>query len=95
MSGAGAEVTDRGGAPDCTAQRFPGPPWPLPTTDRDTRMIELPRLRALEARHAALEARIADEDNRPRPDADQLARLKREKLRLKEEMERLKAPQVH
>ncbi len=58
-------------------------------------MIEIPRLRALEERHAALEARIADEDNRPRPDADQLARLKREKLRLKEEMERLKNHRVH
>jgi hypothetical protein len=58
-------------------------------------MIEIPRLRALEERHAALEARIADEDNRPRPDADQLTRLKREKLRLKEEMERLKNHRVH
>ncbi len=58
-------------------------------------MIEIPRLRALEERHAALEARIADEDNRPRPDADQLTRLKREKLRLKEEMERLRAHRVH
>ncbi len=58
-------------------------------------MPEIPRLRALEDRHATLEARIADEDNRPRPDADQLARLKREKLRLKEEMERLKGQLVH
>jgi hypothetical protein len=53
-------------------------------------MPELARLRTLEERHATLEARIADEDNRPRPDAEALARLKREKLRLKEEMERLK-----
>ena len=58
-------------------------------------MPELPRLRALEERHAALEARIAEEDNRPRPDADQLFRLKREKLRLKEEMERLRVQSVH
>ncbi|WP_270936381.1 YdcH family protein [Falsiroseomonas oryzae] len=58
-------------------------------------MPELPRLRALEERHAALEARIAEEDNRPRPDPDQLNRMKREKLRLKEEMERLKAPRLH
>ncbi|HEV7266342.1 MAG TPA: YdcH family protein [Falsiroseomonas sp.] len=58
-------------------------------------MPEFPRLRALEERHAALEARISDEDNRPRPDADQLSRLKREKLRLKEEMERLKGQLVH
>jgi hypothetical protein len=49
-----------------------------------------PRLRALEERHAVLERQIADEDNRPRPDEDEIHRLKREKLRLKEEMERLR-----
>jgi hypothetical protein len=53
-------------------------------------MPELARLRTLEERHAALESRIAAEDNRPRPDAEALAKMKREKLRLKEEMERLK-----
>jgi hypothetical protein len=58
-------------------------------------MPELARLRTLEERHAALEARIADEDNRPRPDPEALTRLKREKLRLKEEMERLKTQSVH
>lgn len=58
-------------------------------------MAEHARLRALEERHAALETRIWEEDNRPRPDADQLGRLKREKLRLKEEMERLKGQLVH
>jgi hypothetical protein len=58
-------------------------------------MAEFARLRTLEERHATLEMRIADEDNRPRPDAEQLSRLKREKLRLKEEMERLKGQRVH
>jgi hypothetical protein len=58
-------------------------------------MPELARLRTLEERHAALEARIADEDNRPRPDSDALTRLKREKLRLKEEMERLRSQPLH
>ncbi len=58
-------------------------------------MPELPRLRALEERHAALEARIAEEDNRPRPDTERLGRMKREKLRLKEEMERLRTPRLH
>jgi hypothetical protein len=52
------------------------------------------RLRALEQRHAVLESRIAAEDNRPRPDADQLSRLKKEKLRLKEEMERIRRGEV-
>jgi hypothetical protein len=47
-------------------------------------------LETLKTRHASLESRIADEDQRPRPDADMLLRLKVEKLRLKEEMERLR-----
>lgn len=53
-------------------------------------MASAPRLRALEERHAALERQIADEDGRPRPDDAELARLKREKLRVKEEIERLR-----
>ncbi len=48
------------------------------------------RLDALKERHEALEQRIADEDQRPRPDSDTLKRLKVEKLRVKEEMERLR-----
>ncbi len=48
------------------------------------------RLDALKERHAALEMRILDEDQRPRPDTDALTRLKVEKLRVKEEMERLR-----
>jgi hypothetical protein len=41
---------------------------------------------ALQARHAGLEARIDEESQRPRPDMATLARLKKEKLRVKEEM---------
>jgi hypothetical protein len=48
------------------------------------------RLDALKERHASLEMRIFDEDQRPRPDSEALMRLKIEKLRLKEEMERLR-----
>jgi hypothetical protein len=48
------------------------------------------RLDALKERHASLENRICDEDHRPRPDTEALMRLKVEKLRLKEEMERLR-----
>jgi hypothetical protein len=48
------------------------------------------RLDALKERHASLENRIFDEDHRPQPDTEALMRLKIEKLRLKEEMERLK-----
>ena len=49
------------------------------------------RLDALKERHASLESRILDEDQRPRPDSEILTRLKIEKLRVKEEMERLRA----
>lgn len=52
------------------------------------------RLDALKERHAALEMRISDEDQRPRPDSDTLTRLKIEKLRVKEEMERLRSQEA-
>lgn len=48
------------------------------------------RIESLKSRHAGLESRIFEEDRRPQPDAGALSRLKLEKLRLKEEMERLK-----
>ena len=41
---------------------------------------------ALRARHAGLEARILEESQRPLPDMAALSRLKKEKLRVKEEM---------
>ena len=44
---------------------------------------------ALEAKHAGLEARIVEESQRPMPDAQTIARLKKEKLRIKEEIEGL------
>jgi len=47
------------------------------------------RIDSLKTRHASLESRITDEDHRPRPDSEALAKLKLEKLRLKEEMDRL------
>jgi hypothetical protein len=49
------------------------------------------RIESLKGRHATLETRIVDEDKRPQPNGEALARLKIEKLRLKEEMERLRA----
>jgi hypothetical protein len=48
-------------------------------------------IETLKDRHATLETRIADEDHRPQPDGDALVRLKVEKLRLKEELERLRS----
>ena len=50
------------------------------------------RIETLKGRHAALETRIADEDGRPQPDEPALMKLKREKLRLKEELEKLRTP---
>ncbi|GAB0112975.1 YdcH family protein [Acidisoma sp. C75] len=47
------------------------------------------RLETLKDRHASIEARLASEDRRPAPDSDTITSLKREKLRLKEEMSRL------
>jgi hypothetical protein len=47
-------------------------------------------LETLKERHAALDARILDEDQRPRPDTETLTRLKIEKLHVTEEIERLR-----
>ncbi len=48
------------------------------------------RLDSLKRQHVDLETQIFQEDKRPRPDEANLTRLKREKLRLKEEIERLR-----
>jgi hypothetical protein len=52
-----------------------------------------PRLNSLQDRHASLDRQLAQEGNRPAPNASAIVRLKRAKLRLKEEMERLRASQ--
>ena len=39
---------------------------------------------ALETKHAGLDARIAEESQRPNPDTAMISRLKKEKLKLKE-----------
>ncbi|MDF0488963.1 YdcH family protein [Sphingomonas sp. H39-1-10] len=41
---------------------------------------------ALEAKHAVLEEKISAESHRPQPDSAMLAALKKQKLRVKEEM---------
>ncbi len=41
---------------------------------------------ALETKHAVLDRRIAEETHRPLPDAIMVAALKKQKLRLKEEL---------
>jgi flagellin len=46
-------------------------------------------LESLTARHARLEDHLADESRRPQPDQSRVTRLKREKLKLKEEINRI------
>jgi hypothetical protein len=48
------------------------------------------RLESLKTRHASLDSKITEEDHRPRPDPETLSKLKLEKLRIKEEMSRIK-----
>jgi hypothetical protein len=43
---------------------------------------------ALTAKHAGIEAKIADEIRRPAPDMTMVAQLKKQKLRLKEALSR-------
>ena len=48
--------------------------------------MENSHISALSAKHAGLDARIKAETSRPMPDATLVASLKKQKLRLKEEM---------
>lgn len=41
---------------------------------------------ALESKHAVLDQRIAEEEHRPMPDSAVVAALKKQKLRVKEEI---------
>ena len=54
-----------------------------------------PHLDSLRSKHAALETRIQDEQRRPGADNIQLSSLKRQKLQLKEEIERLSTDVAH
>ena len=47
------------------------------------------QITVLKQKHASLESALSDENNRPMPDASTLAHIKREKLAIKDEMERL------
>jgi hypothetical protein len=65
-------------------------PWRAETSHGGTMSLQA-RIESLKERHATLDARIADEDHRPAPDNDAMFRMKVEKLRVKEEMERLRS----
>jgi hypothetical protein len=58
----------------------------IPQPVRRIASMQNAHLSALEAKHATLDRRIADEAHRPMPDQMILAQLKRQKLKVKEEM---------
>jgi hypothetical protein len=47
------------------------------------------RLESLRTKHASLETALRRESHRPYPDSETVLKLKREKLRVKDEMQRL------
>ena len=49
-------------------------------------MIAEPHLESLKIKHADLDAKIADEERRPHPDDDVIHDLKKQKLRIKDEL---------
>lgn len=49
-------------------------------------MATIDRIQTLKSKHAALEAALDEENARPHPDETLLANLKRQKLKLKDEM---------
>ena len=49
-------------------------------------MLQDSHARALQLKHAGIERMIHDEERRPAPDTALLAKLKKQKLRIKEEM---------
>lgn len=48
--------------------------------------MSISHLSALKSRHVDLDAKIANEERRPAPDAALLAHMKKQKLKIKEEM---------
>ena len=52
-------------------------------------MVSQEQLESLRAKHASLEQAIDEESHRPLPDTVQIHNLKREKLRIKDEIARL------
>jgi len=58
----------------------------MPVQQRRLQSMNSAHLATLEAKHAMLDRRILDESHRPLPDALMIARLKKRKLRIKEEI---------
>ena len=55
-------------------------------------MLSEEQIEALKKKHALLERAIDEEAHRPRPDQDTLSDLKRQKLRIKDEIFQLQQP---
>jgi len=60
-----------------------------PITGGETLMSEPDHIDALKQQHAALERAIDEENARPHPDDDTIADLKRQKLRIKDQLYQL------
>lgn len=58
-------------------------------------MSSLERLDSLKARHAGLEAQIDEENKKPQPDDNTIHALKKEKLKVKDEIARLERSPAH
>ena len=58
-------------------------------------MSSIERLESLKARHAGLDAQIDEENRKPHPDDTTIHALKKEKLRVKDEIARLERPPTH
>ncbi len=54
-----------------------------------TELTSTDRIEVLKEKHATLENAIAEESNRPMPDSSAVAHLKREKLAIKDELQRI------
>jgi hypothetical protein len=53
------------------------------------------RLESLKARHAGLDAQITEENKKPHPDDTVIHALKKEKLKIKDEIARLERTPAH
>lgn len=58
-------------------------------------MSSTERLESLKARHAGLEAEISEETKKPHPDDTAIHTLKKEKLKVKDEIARLERVTTH
>jgi uncharacterized protein len=54
-------------------------------------MVDHPHLEVLKARHREIDTRIQEEERRPSPDYAKVAQLKKDKLKLKEEIQEFEA----